>query len=95
MKDFKGTPGPWVVEVGEYVMDEDGNCIAAFGGWHANDKDEANANLCAAAPELLEALQDMLSGWKYIRQTHGDLYGVGWDRAEQKANLAIARALGQ
>ncbi|ECH0841174.1 hypothetical protein FPF80_01055 [Salmonella enterica subsp. enterica] len=45
--------------------------------------------------ELLEALQDMLSGWKYIREQHGDLYGVGWDRAQDKAMAAISKALGE
>lgn len=55
---------------------------------------EANAKLLAAAPELLEALQDMLSGWRYIRESHGDLYGVGWDRAQEKAESAIAKAEG-
>lgn len=37
-----------------------------------------------------EALKDMNCGWKYIRESHGDLYGVGWDRAQQKADDAIA-----
>jgi hypothetical protein len=44
--------------------------------------------------ELLAAMEDMLNGWRYIRQTHGDLYGVGWDRAEEKAILAIKHAEG-
>lgn len=43
--------------------------------------------------ELREALADMLSGWHYIRQVHGDLYGVGWDRAQQKAEKALGVAL--
>jgi hypothetical protein len=38
---------------------------------------------------LENALTDMLAGWKYIRQTHGDLYGVGWDRAQKKAEDAL------
>jgi hypothetical protein len=38
----------------------------------------------------IEALRDMHSGWKYIRDSHGDLYGVGWDRAQTKAEEAIA-----
>lgn len=42
--------------------------------------------------ELVAALEDMLSGWKYIRETHGDLYGVGWDRAEGKARAALSKA---
>lgn len=48
--------------------------------------------------ELLAALENMLSGWRYIREaygeTHGDLYGVGWDRAEAAAIAAIAKAKG-
>ncbi len=55
--------------------------------------------LLAAAPQpvsddamdaLVEALEDILSGWIYIRQQHGDLYGVGWDRAQGKAEEALA-----
>lgn len=38
---------------------------------------------------LREALTDMLNGWRYIRETYGDLAGVGWDRAEQKARSAL------
>lgn len=38
---------------------------------------------------LREALKDMLSGWRYIREQHGDLYGVGWDRAEEAARKAL------
>lgn len=38
----------------------------------------------------LDALKDIRSGWIYIRQSHGDLYGVGWDRAQEKATAAIA-----
>jgi hypothetical protein len=45
----------------------------------------------SGVPEVVEALQDMLSGWRYIRSVHGDLPGVGWDRAQQAAESAIAR----
>jgi hypothetical protein len=38
---------------------------------------------------IRDALTDMLAGWKYIRGFHGDLYGVGWDRAQEKAERAI------
>ena len=38
---------------------------------------------------LAEALRDMLSGWKYIRLQHGYLHGVGWDRAQNKAEQAL------
>lgn len=40
--------------------------------------------------KLVEALEDILSGWKYIRQVHGDLYGVGWDRAQIKSEQALS-----
>jgi hypothetical protein len=41
------------------------------------------------------ALADMLAGWRYIRQSHGDLYGVGWDRAQEKAEKALGLQPGQ
>jgi len=47
---------------------------------------------CNAHEALLAACEDLLSGWKYIRQVHGDLYGVGWDRAQQAGETAIANA---
>jgi hypothetical protein len=57
-----------------------------------SDKDAIKGERDAAIAErnaLKEALRDMLSGWIYIRQTHGDLYGVGWDRAQDKAIAAM------
>jgi hypothetical protein len=44
----------------------------------------------AEIERLRDALQDMLAGWRYIRETHGDLYGVEWGRAQQKAEAALA-----
>ena len=44
---------------------------------------------------LRTALVDMLAGWRYIRQSHGDLYGVGWDRAQEKAEKALGLRPGQ
>jgi hypothetical protein len=46
-------------------------------------------SLASADPALRDALADMLSGWKYIRKHHGDLYGVGWDRAQAAAEAAL------
>lgn len=74
------------------VRSEGGDVVAQL---LVSGKEDEAGRLLAAAPELLEALQDMLSGWQYIRHTHGDLYGVGWDRAEQKAKGALSKALGQ
>jgi hypothetical protein len=57
---------------------------------HPQIEIELNAEILANNAALREALKDMLSGWKYIRQVHGDLYGVGWDRAQKKAEDALA-----
>lgn len=48
------------------------------------------AEAIAMVEVMAEALRDMLGGWKYIRESHGDLYGVGWDRAQNKAEEALA-----
>ena len=45
--------------------------------------------LRAEIERLREAMTDMLGGWRYIRETYGDLAGVGWDRVEQKARKAL------
>lgn len=120
MIEFKGTPGPWIVDVrgGCVAVYQDGRQEDTNGCHRCDDRNIAYSNkgaeydevvgfwsmdrktiydyrLIAAAPELLEAIQDMLSGWKYIRAQHGDLYGVGWERSEQKAIAAIAKALGE
>jgi hypothetical protein len=42
--------------------------------------------------EILDALKDALNGWKYIRESHGDLYGVGWDRVQDKLEAILRKA---
>lgn len=58
MKKFKGTPGPWS-RSGNAVFNDDGYDIVhlTYGEYTGIKEDEANSNLIAAAPELLEALQ--------------------------------------
>ena len=106
----KHTAGPWSIGTIErikgggfeaWIDGQNHGCIAqvvvAMEGEEENENPTlmGNARLISAAPELLDALRDMLSGWRYIRETHGDLYGVGWDRAEAKAVSAITRAIGE
>jgi hypothetical protein len=102
---MKHTPGPWLIQQGDEWTDgivtlhghnEDGTPIYWTVASYNRQRDEAKANarLIAAAPELLAALKDIYSGWKYLRETHGDLYGVGWDRSQEKAEAAIAKAEG-
>lgn len=45
---------------------------------------------CERVAELVSAAADALSGWRYIRRNHGDLYGVGWDRVEGGLVNALA-----
>ena len=54
-----------------------------------------NRLLMRELAEMRAALADMLSGWRYIRESHGDLYGVGWDRAQGKAENALGLQPGQ
>ena len=40
--------------------------------------------------EAKAALADCRSGLVYIRETHGELYGVGFDRAIGRADAALS-----
>lgn len=59
MKEFKGTPAPWVQNGMNGVHTPKGSCIATthLNDFIPNDKTRLyDAKLIAAAPELLEAL---------------------------------------
>lgn len=51
---MKHTPGPWKVITNNLVRDSHGNCIHGDSSFIRN---EANARLIAAAPELLELVK--------------------------------------
>ena len=104
MKEFKGTPGPWVADktsraIGPISRDDDQSYgILIPVAWVEFDQDEgvqaSNQRLIAAAPELLEALKELISGYEDREQSgmfdmlvHGDLI--------EKANVAINKALGE
>lgn len=98
---MKHTPTPWHAPGMGEIHDADHNLIAhiAFStGEHDDDQvgTEADAKFivraCNSHDQLVEALRDILSGWRYIRESHGDLYGVGWDRAQSKAEAALDAA---
>ena len=89
----KHTPGPWKTVARNYPIADTGDydgCWEVLTGdpkkpivqiWGDSDEDEANARLIAAAPDLLEALRDMVD--------HGDA------TAFAKARAAIAKAEAQ
>lgn len=61
------TPGPWITGHNVYghsrlaVMNPRNVIIAEVTDWPNEDTTEANALLIAAAPELLEALEDIVA----------------------------------
>lgn len=83
MGEFKGTPGPWI-NVGGWVDAENNGIICSLSSVDRKPEEvsDANANLIAAAPELLEALQDLVVRCRVYVNTTG-------------AQAAIAKALGE
>ena len=86
----KFTPGPWFAN-GRYIgtakhMSAIGECRDVNGNWCDDVKASANASLIAAAPELLEALQDALCALECC----GKVSPVA-----TKASAAIAKATGE
>ena len=70
-------------------------CVGDYNYSELEEQCDAVRQLESNNAELLEALEDILSGWRYIREVHGDLYGVGFDRAEFNASAVIAKAKGE
>jgi len=103
MSKPKFTPGPWVIDVdcrnrtrAFAGRSEIVRALSSHGARRLPEHERAaNRSLISAAPDMYEALADMLAGWQYIRMYHGDLYGVGWDRAESAAVAALAKAEGR
>ena len=83
MSNSNHTPGPWASHK-DYVLDQYGNKVAvACPGRHLGQGDPlANARLIAAAPELLAALEGLVSARK------AGFYSGEWEQAK----LAIAKA---
>lgn len=88
----KHTPGPWHVEPlrgWPSIRTSSGSVIASMDVEDANPitraADGANARLIAAAPELLEALEDALYPLDY---------GGSFDEWETRARAAIKAAKG-
>lgn len=93
-REKRHTQGPWqagptedahvVAEVGNYSVYPPGD---TFG------EPDADAHLCAAAPELLEALEAMLDDGTFVGGFHAEWVPI--DAAIAKADAAIAKAYGE
>lgn len=85
---MKHTPAPWYFS-NEGVLrvraKDDDEVVCSYAGYENCEREYANARLIAAAPELLEALQDALHAY----DKHGD--HPEWDFAR----AAISKALGE
>lgn len=89
MSEFKGTLGPWSVHADTSIESELGGFICeAFGDSTSWEEDQANANLIATAPELLEALQHVLN---VKRSEERGNYGahVNYKKLENAINKAL------
>jgi hypothetical protein len=106
MKEFEGTPGPWFAQscgngnrkAHELVL-KLGEWEQVFGYFYENrvmrispEMVEANARLAAAAPELLEALQIMLSDFESIVSDHKyqPAYIIARDAVKKALHLTTA-----
>jgi len=91
MTEAKHTPGPWVEFDGDICPANDiANVVIAT---LYQDTSDADARLIAAAPDLLEALEDMLVQADFAASVRG---GEGHMKyAMAKARAAIAKAKGE
>ncbi|MDT3546510.1 hypothetical protein [Cronobacter sakazakii] len=87
MKEFKGTPGPWHVTRGD-VLDRNGRMVASVEGFCPGENEDYDADLIAAAPELLGVLQLILS---YHEDGNCQLH----KEDVALARAAIAKAIGE
>lgn len=103
MEEFKGTPGLWEVAgpcCGAVGTEFDSAWYKAIchrperTGGKLTDEYNANMHLIAAAPELLEALQEMVAIVKKHSYPTPDKPTSNYSRAEA-AEAVIAKALGK
>ncbi len=77
------TPAPWVIKGQDIIGNEQNGYICTWSGR------KADAHLIAAAPELMKALENLLTA-----VNKGTAFIGNPDRPCEKANAAIAKAKG-
>ena len=96
----KFTPGPWeVIGSGIYIVSDDVDrekiaTTVPHGAFNMNVKQEANALLIAAAPEMIVELQKALVVIEYLEQQHGE-YGGHVGAQTDPIMAIIKKALGE
>lgn len=95
MEQFKGTPGPYIKNGTSIMGNGKMELVAVVYGFDTEER-KANAHLIAAAPDLLEALQNLvqLKEWK-DRNGKDEHYEKAKNKAWQDAKAAIDKALNQ
>ena len=95
----KHTPGPWRASELGVLSDK----LTSYGNWYVcslidpdNEEHKANARLIAAAPELLESLEDLLSNLDEmgLATMPGDTF-ENMRETVDRARAAIAKAEGR
>lgn len=92
----KHTPGPWNVRPYEpFIVEDEGDlAIATMDKRRGYDTEAANAQLIAAAPELLEALTSIVAWTKF--ELGPDLAAFQpWRSVLANCEAAISKAEGQ
>ncbi len=82
--DTKHTPGPWIADEDGWIADSSGTYVVDYAGCGTHEaywSNPADKALVLAAPDLLEALQEL----RYACT----------DKAEMMADAAIEKALGK
>ena len=96
-QEIKHTPAPWKIN-GDFIESNDGYWICALDNDPQNKMDyseteRANANLIAAAPDLLGALKHLL---RFNNMPRGEYYhGFTENQICDKARKVIAKAEGK
>jgi len=94
----KHTPGPWKVGIipdteNVFVEASDGLIVCEVGGFViGKEQAQTNAHLISAAPDLLDALKDVMAWIDNWDPSFTD--DDEWDDTDNKVDVAIAKAEG-
>ena len=91
MKTFKGTKEEWSVQIiANGLMVRTNNRTICKGFFRSNQVDQANAKLIASAPQLLEALQDLMEEvYSDIENSDDSLQNTVWKKCKKAINKAL------